>query len=355
MSCVTGIQGELALQNITSYRPESIGRSFLSLEALAAVICMFAFWTTITSFDAEIKAGEKGNEHTMDTPEVVQKAESLKPMQLARAGQYPEAEAAARELLKKNSHDVVSNLCAGNVFILAGSTEDGLKLIKKAVALAPRNRYVRFAYASKLADMGNYPEAIAQYQILSKAHERWVDPHMQVAQILLKQDKNAEAADEFGTIVTIDSNNSLAYKMHGLCLARAGRGSDGMDEYIRGVTIENQSGLPDALKALVSDWGTVDRAIYELQQQVNNRPDDYVPKLRLAQLFANIGQGRDAKDLLLDARREAPSNPEVHRTLAVVLKKLGENNQALSEFMLSVALEKAQQKQDPPKAGSTGG
>lgn len=335
------------MQSVEPYKgPEPIVKAFLSWQCLAAAVCMYFFWTTITAYDAERKSpdGGKGGVHQQsigDGPEVIVQANQMKPVLLAKENKAAEAMQAADDLVRKKSHDVLTIIAAGNAHFLSGAKDNGLRLLKKSVALAPRNRYVRFNYAERLAEAGNYDEAINQYGLLSKSFPKWDEPHLRTADIYLKQDRNADAATALAAVLQLDENNSQARKMRGLALARSGQTMKGMDEYVLGVNMEMQHGLPESLKGLVADWGTVDRTIYEMTQQVNNRPDDYMPKLRLAQLYAYTGNPREAKDHLFEARRLSPSNPEIHRTLAVVMKKLGENNQAMSEFMLSVALEKA--------------
>jgi predicted Zn-dependent protease len=145
----------------------------------------------------------------------------------------------------------------------------------------------------------------------------------------------------------MNTNNFAARKLRGIALARSNKLKLGLEEYMHANAQEQQYGPPEALKQMLGTNGQtkVDRVVFELQQQINNKPDEYVPKLRLAQLYTYGGNAKDAKELLIDARRLAPSNPEVQRTLAVVMKQLGEDNQALSAFAISIKLEEQQEKE----------
>jgi Tfp pilus assembly protein PilF len=107
---------------------------------------------------------------------------------------------------------------------------------------------------------------------------------------------------------------------------------------------ENQSGIPSILRPILGSKGNnaISRGTFELQQQINQRPDDYMPKVRLAQLYIYSGNAADAKDLLEDAMHAAPNNVEVRRTNAICLKQLGEESRAISEFAQSVKLEEQQ-------------
>jgi tetratricopeptide (TPR) repeat protein len=139
----------------------------------------------------------------------------------------------------------------------------------------------------------------------------------------------------------------VARKMRGIALARANQLKQGLDEYVRAISDESRSGVPDAVKSLLGTKGAsaIDKVTFELQQTINNHPDEYVPKLRLGQLYQYTNQLSEAKSQLLDARRLQPNNPEVLRTLAVVQKELGEDNQAMSNFKISVNLETKQEKE----------
>jgi predicted Zn-dependent protease len=325
----------------------SFGQSFMSIEAGLALVAMWFFWVSISQPDDVLtldKTNVSGQTQIVDSPDVLKLANEMEPNKLAQAGKFKEASEAAETLLKSKPHNVLYNLCAGNVYLITGASNEGLKLLKRSVALAPYSRFVRLNYAQQLTLQKHYDEAIAQYKLLSRAYPRWSEPYLELANIYLVRNNYVEAAQELQNVLLINPSMSSVRKTRGLTLAKANKTKEGLDEYMMGVTIETQSGLPETLKEIVASCGTVDRAIYSLQQQADQREDDYVPRLRLAQLYSYLGQSRDAKTLLLHARRIAPTNPEIHRTLAVVLKKLGDEHQAVSEFMLSMALEK--QKED---------
>jgi len=344
------IQENLAVQNVEPYKRETVIQAFMSAELVAAVVGMSFFWFTIVSFDSQGGPGNKKATYTETN--IMEQANALKPMQMAAAGQLVEATREAASLVQRNGHDPLANICAGNVFIMAGAGDDGLKYLKKGVALSSRNKLVTLNYAQKLNKLRHYDDAIAQYESLTKANPLWELPRMELAEIYFDRKQPAEAAVQLAHVVQSNTNNFAARKLRGIALARSGKLKIGLEEYMLAIAQETQSGPPEALRTLLGSAGNgaMDRVIFELQQQVNNRPDEYVPKLRLAQLYAYGGNPKEAKELMLDARRLAPNNPEVQRTLAVVLKQLGEDNQAMSAFGLSVKLEEAQEREKASRA-----
>jgi Flp pilus assembly protein TadD len=80
-------------------------------------------------------------------------------------------------------------------------------------------------------------------------------------------------------------------------------------------------------------------------QDLRNRPDDITLKYMLGRIYLYEERYAEAKARLMEARKRAASDPDVRRSLSIVLKKLGEDNLALNEFMMSVKLEQAADKQ----------
>ncbi|HEY9793047.1 MAG TPA: hypothetical protein V6D22_21775 [Candidatus Obscuribacterales bacterium] len=336
------------MQNVepNPYKKETVASSFISMEALAAVVCMALFLWSVQRYDT--MPSEKGMDDT-NSPEIIEKAMELKPGKLAAEGKMDDAVKEASTLIDKKKYDTLANVCAGNVFIAANLRADGLKYLKNSVALSHRNRYVIENYAEKLAEVGQTEEAIAQFEALvsSDKDKNWVKPHLELAMLYMQTEKPGDAADQLKSVVAANEHNFVARKMRGIALARSNQLKQGLDEYVRAISDESRTGVPDAIKSLLGSKGTsaIDKVTYELQQQINNHPDEYVPKLRLGQLYEYQNQLNDAKAELLDARRLQPNNPEVLRTLAVVQKELGEDNQAMSNFKLSVNIEAKQEKE----------
>lgn len=279
------------------------------------------------------------------SPDVVSVALQLEPGRLLASGKPDAAIKKAYELAARKPHDVVANICAGNVLLQVGQLDEGFRLLKRAAALAPRSRYVRLNLAEKLFEKERYEEAIAQYRLISAGYPHWAKPRLVMADIYIATGKPAEAAEELKAALETEPGNFEARKLYGLALARAGKGQRGLDEYFQGIrTEQDQQGMPADIKQLQTVWGTLDRAVFQLQKELDLRPEDAGVKLRLARIYLFTGQTADAKRLLLEARKRAPKDPEVHRTLALLYCKLGEQNQAVSAFMNAVKIEMDKEK-----------
>lgn len=341
------------MQNVDPYKRESIAQSFISVPALAALVCMVCFWQSITPFDAvKRNSSDSKSVDLRDAPDIIERAEAMKPLVLVRQGNMAKAIDEANLLIKKHGNtDAIAVICAGDTFIAAGLPDDGLKYLKRGLGLAQRNKFAVRHYAQKLTQVGRRDDAIAQYKSLAKLYPGWDVVHLELAQLYMAANLNAEAAEELKAVCDIDGRNFAARKLRGIALAKSQQLKPGLDEYVIATAQENQGGIPDILRPILGEkgngaiQGAIQRGIFELEKQVEGRPDDYLPKLRLAQLYAYSGDSKKAKELLVEARRTQPNNPELHRTLAVVLKQLGEDNPAMSSFALSVKLEEQQQRQ----------
>jgi predicted Zn-dependent protease len=340
-------QENLAVQNTDAYKRETIVNAFVSIEMVAAIVCMAFFWFTIVSFDADSAATRTSDPSANSNANMMAAVDMTKSMQLANSGNLDEALREVTVLVQKKPHDAVANIAAGNVYVLAGDLDGGLKYLKKGVALSHRNPDVILNYARKLVIAKHLDDALGQYDAAIKAEPRAVVARTELAKLYLDNERPDDAAVQLAAVCDANPNNYAARKLRGIALARSGKLKPGLEEYMLAIAQEGQSGPPEALKSMLGNTGasSMDRVIYELEQQVNNRPTEYVPKLRLAQLYTYGGNPKAAKELLLDARRQAPSNAEVQRTLAVVMKQLGEDNQAIGAFGLSVKLEEQTEKE----------
>ncbi|MBY0356689.1 MAG: tetratricopeptide repeat protein [Candidatus Obscuribacterales bacterium] len=324
-----------------NYQPEPILKSLLSIQVLVGLLGMVLFYATIVNPEESVFRGKAVEQTADDGPGVMKQAELLKPSKLAASGKLTEAMIAVDQLLEEQPYDLATTVCRAEIYLKSKRAEDAFKSYKRALALAPRNRYIRIDYARALTASNKLDEAIKQYKLLQRQSPTWADPHLELAQIYMLNDKPLDAAVEFAEVSKLRPNDYQINKLRGIALARGGRAEEGMDEYMNGINVEARSGKPEAMQAILRIWGNVDKAKYDLERQIESNPDDPMLKMRLAQINIYINKTAEAKQYLQETRKLAPNNPEVHRLLCIVYQKLGDQKQALTEFMQSVALEKA--------------
>ena len=319
----------------------------LALAALAAVVFSFTITHPENILPEDLIPGKStGQNPVLFSPDVIAEAMELPPGKLLADGEKESAVKKAYELSDKRPHDVLVAVCAGNVLVEVGQLDRGFRLLKRSVALAPTSRYIRMNLAGHLSDKERYEESLSQYKLVTEAYPHWPKPRLAVAEIYMKTNNPALAAEELKIALDAEPNNFKARRQRGIALGRSGKAARGLEEYFIGDSTELQlQGYPEDVRMMRKNWGTLDRALFEFQKELEMRPDDPNVKLRLARIYMYSGQPADAKKLLMEARKKAPKNFEIHRSLALVLKKLGEESQALSEFILSVKCELDREKQ----------
>ncbi len=326
---------------------ETIGRHVIMPELFVAVAMIMLFWMTIIQPENIAPQEEPGQKaHLANSPEILKEAMASEPAKLLEQGKPDLAIKKAHALAESKPHDVLANLAAGNVLFQAGSKDEGFRLLKRSVALAPRSRFVRINFADKLAEDKRYDEATVQYQSITSAYPHWARPHEALAKIMLATDHPIDAADQLDRALETEPNNADLRMERGLALARGGQAKKGLDEYVMGDNTALASGPPADVKQLIGYWGSLDRAVFELRKQIEERPVDAAAKVSLGRVMMYTGQISDAKQLFMDARKKAPSDPDIHRNLALILQRLGDSNQALSEWMLSTSLERNKERQE---------
>lgn len=328
-------------------RGQSVITGLISLQSLFAIFAMILFAlsiahpdkATIIANSAPVKPGVDINSY-----EVIKEARKMKAYKLIEKHDLTGAVTEITKNLEASPNDVPTIYCAAVVLLKTGSKDRGFTQMKKALAMAPQNKELRLEYARFLAEQGMTDDAVLQYHMVINQAPKMGDARMELAQLFLSLEKNDDAVRELEELVKVYPNNALAHKVLGIALARAGKPQEGLDEYIAGINAESVGGQPEAVKFIVSSWGNIDKAKYSLEQDANRNPDDALPKIRLAEIALYNGNTETAKTYLIDARKLQPNNPEVHRSLSVTFKRLGDNRQALTAFMQSIALEQEQNK-----------
>jgi len=334
--------------NVTDF-----GRGLLTPQMVCAVVAMTAFWMTIVQPDSilpgEEETGPPGSKNfRIHSADIIKQAETMAPSRLLEAGKPDLAIEEAHRLAEAKPHDVVANLAAGNVLCTVGDKDEGFLLLKRSVALAPRSRYVRMNLAEKLASAKRYDEAIAQYNLILQGYGHWSKPHLALANIYIAQERYADAASELQAALDSEPNNGEVRKLRGVCLARSGKIKRGLDEYVMGDAIQqNFAGLPADLKQLVTNWGSLERADFELGRELELNGDNPTLKLRRARIMMYTGRVSEAKPLLMEARKKGSTDAELHMSLAIVLQKLGDSNLAQAEFMQALSLQKKKEQEQP--------
>lgn len=316
--------------------PQTPLKALFSPPVLLALVAMVGYYATLRVADKTVMMGGDTENPALNSANVIKDAEALKPFKLLKKNHLVEAMAATQVLHEQYPHDIKVEYCTAVILNKAGRKDDAYQLMKRVLAQAPGNRPLRMEYAHMLSEGGKTDEAIAQYSKIIQQEPKSVAAHRELAQIYINSNRPLDAAKELQEVIKLSPKDNLAHKMCGIALARGGKEQEGMDEYLSGVL---NAGESEGVQLILGIWGDMDKAKFNLEHEAQQRPDDPLPRLRLAEIALYADRPEEAKQQLLDARKLAPSNPDVMRSLCIAYKRLGDNRQALICFMQSIALE----------------
>src|SRR5215813_7042040 len=136
----------------------AIIKALITPALVFAIVATFAFGFSIIKpeqiLPAEVVGAQGSEEAILYSPEVLKKADSMGPNRLFAAGKLDQAMTKAYALAASKPYDVIANMAAGNVLVQSETedvSQEGYRLLKRSVSLAPRSRYVRSNLAENLA------------------------------------------------------------------------------------------------------------------------------------------------------------------------------------------------------------
>jgi len=184
---------------------------------------------------------------------------------------------------------------------------------ERALQLNPRSSDVRWRYAIFLAAVGKNDAAIAQ---IGEAHD--LDPVSHVANtiqgfVYLLLNRCDEAVEQLHKTLVLYPDSAIDYYNLGLCLERKGLYSQAVDEYLKSEEIEGAS--KDELtgrRRAFQKRGMRGYLEQELQSDIEEAKEHYVPSSNFANLYARLGD----KDRAFESLEKAYDRRE--HTLAFV-------------------------------------
>ncbi len=243
-----------------------------------------------------------------------------------RRGDMEAAAEYFRAYLEVRPEDEVAWHNLGIALLAMGSFEEGIAMLRQAVALKEDYRGGHFSLASALSDEGRFEEALEHYR---RAHE--LDPvepviHADWATLMAKLGRIDEALAELEALIESNPDTAYGRLKYGTVLALAGRTEEAAPELEK----LSESGA-------LSNMGRAE-AHYHLAVMARNRGETQVAKEHLeralelddssaeanqalAQMLAQQGEFARAADLFERALEETPWDVRLHvsRGLALML------------------------------------
>ena len=191
-----------------------------------------------------------------------------------------------------------------HLFESSKETSLALEYSEKAVKLDPKNYWYRILYAHSLQRAGNSNEAIKQYEILIEKNNGNVDLYFDLAGMQLYSGKYKESIESFNEI-------------------------------------ENRMGITEEISVqkekIYIKLGDIDKAANEIQQLINEYPDDLKYQVLLADLYLANNLHDKAFNVYQDILTKDPQNPYANLSLYDYHKSKGENVKASESLKTAFA------------------
>jgi len=214
----------------------------------------------------------------------------------ARYGLALEARKAYAEARRVYPDEAGFYLSLAHLATTAGSSDEALDCLARAVEADPRDPRARIALGFEYSREGQVEEAVAQFEVAAKLRPSYPDVHFNLGLLYCADERFDEAVRELRHAIQLNpgyrpARNQLAY-----ALRRLGEDAQALDEYRRTIS----SGLRSSdiyLNAgiLHLSLGQVDAAIEALKAAVEANPRDPLPCYHLGLAYQRRGQRRRAR------------------------------------------------------------
>ena len=181
-------------------------------------------------------------------------------------------------------------------------------------------------------------EAIAAYREAATLQPKDPEPHVAAGALLEKQNKSAEAENEYKQAVVLDPSSDAVIGLANLYMR--GRRFPEASDYLRKLiaTHPERADAHIQLGQILADEGKNDEAIAELQTGVKLAPADLAAQRNLADLYLAIKQNDQAETLYRALVAAKPDDAGLHHDLGKSMLEQKKFSDAEKEFMTAVKL-----------------
>jgi tetratricopeptide (TPR) repeat protein len=182
-------------------------------------------------------------------------------------------------------------------------------------------------------------EAIEAFQQAAKLQSKDPEPHLSAGAILEKENRFADAEQEYKAALAADPNASDA--LVGLAnIYMRGRRFPEAEDYLRKVAEQrpNDSVPRQQLGRVLAADGKYDDAIAQLQAAQKLAPADKSVQHDLADVYFTAGRYADAEPAYRALLSSSPNDPDLHHSLAQCLLKQKKFPEAEQEFLAALKL-----------------
>lgn len=165
---------------------------------------------------------------------------------------------------------------------------------KRAFELDPDYAEAHIHYGSHLAVLGRMDEALAERRRALEIEPLSASINMRLAQTLYFMRRYSEAIEKYRTAIDLDPGNVVAHEWLGNVYEQNAMFEQAIEEWSTALTLQKNNELAELLKREFKEAGfkTAVRSVAQKKLDLLNarvRQGDYIPAMRFARLYAQLG------------------------------------------------------------------
>ncbi|MFN7306717.1 MAG: tetratricopeptide repeat protein [Alphaproteobacteria bacterium] len=230
-----------------------------------------------------------------------------------RGGDLATAEAACRDILKRDPRHFDGLHLSGMIATQVGRVEEGIGLLQRAKAINPENPTLCYNLGLALLKHGSKEEALASMEAAARLDPDNADANRQRGEILLEMKRPRQALEVFDQAVAQAPENAEAHCNRGRALADAGMLKEALTAYEKAHSLRPDS--PDFLAAIAGTLCLLRRfteALPFIEQTLELNPRQELAMM--SRVDAMLGLGR-LNEALIAAEELVAAHPRSRQAL----------------------------------------
>jgi tetratricopeptide (TPR) repeat protein len=222
----------------------------------------------------------------------------------------------------------------------AGQFQEALALYRTLVKLQPDSSLYFNCLGNVLQDMNQIEEAISAYTEAISLDPTSASAHNNLGNALKHLGRYAEAIQHYETALSLKPDYPLAHNNLGCTLQKMGQLSTALDHLRKAIDLDpNYFNAHLNLARFLKEDQKWESALTQYRQALELRPRNYTVLKELGDLYMDMEQWHPARAVYRQAATEFPEKLEIHNRLGHVLEALGQTKEAAASFLLTTQLD----------------
>ncbi len=256
-------------------------------------------------------------------------------IQALNNGQFAQAEALAKKLLKQFPNAFAVHNLYGNALASQNKFKPAVDSFRKALKLDDNVPELHFNVAILLGNLNRVEEAITSYKKTIQLNPGFTDAHYNLGAALQSQGEFKQASTCYQKAIQLEPGFFEAMVNQGVCLQEQGRLQDAIEIYQRALTIQQDAKVYFNMGTALKNEGKLEEAIDAYNKALELEPNYAEVHSNLGEVLRDQGRYDESVEFYKQALVIDPQLPVANYSLAIYLYDSGDLNGALEHFKAS--------------------